>query len=47
MWEGNVGQHQAAVSGRAANIWGEEYSVIAGRPMPGQHFMLTARFGIF
>lgn len=45
MWEGNVGQHTAAISLRAANIWDEAYTVVAGRPMPGRHFLLTARFG--
>ena len=44
MWEGKIIGHEAALSGRLTNIWNEQYSVVAGRPMPGRHLLITARF---
>ncbi len=47
MWEGRVRHHTMALSVRLANLWNGEYAVVAGRPMPRRHFLVTGRVGIF
>lgn len=45
MWEGSIRKHISVISVRLANLWNAEYAVVAGRPMPRRHVMLTLRVG--